>query len=224
MNADMRLFRLYLCSLLCLICIVSRSQEVWTTCKFKIPVFKDLQVQPETGARFRHDPSMERYAYLYRLGIKYEINNRWKFGGTFRIRDDRRNDEIGTAEIPDRKRYTFDTYADFPMKSDRSILENRVRCQISQTKKLDYEYYIRYRIGLQYRLKRDIYTTVLNETYLEIQDMGLPLNKTSLELELRITEVIGVELFYTIETNLERESPRFNYIIGCTLEISPFKS
>jgi hypothetical protein len=180
-------------------------------------------VQPEVGARFRHDPSLERYAYLYRLGIKYEINNRWKLGGTFRITDDRGKDEISTAEIPDRKRYTFDTYADFPVKSDRSILENRLRCQISQTKKLNYEYYIRYRFGLQYRLKKNIYTTVFNEIYLEIPDMELPLNKTSLEFELRITEVFGVELFYTIESNLERESPQFNYIVGCKLEISPFK-
>ncbi len=223
MNADMRLFKLFLCCLLCLISIVSRSQEVWTTCKFKLPLLKDLQVQPEVGARFRHDPSLERYAYLYRLGIKYEINNRWKLGGTFRITDDRGKDEISTAEIPDRKRYTFDTYADFPVKSDRSILENRLRCQISQTKKLNYEYYIRYRFGLQYRLKKNIYTTVFNEIYLEIPDMELPLNKTSLEFELRITEVFGVELFYTIESNLERESPQFNYIVGCKLEISPFK-
>jgi hypothetical protein len=186
-------------------------------------LLKDLQVQPEVEARFRHDPSLERYANLYRLGIKYEINKRWKLGGTFRITDSRGNDNISAAEIPDRKRYTVDTYADFPLASGRSTLENRLRCQISQTKKLNYEYYIRYRLGLQYRLKKNIYTTVLNEVYLEFPDMELPLNKTSLNVELRITKVFGVELFYTIESNLKRESPWFTYIIGCKLEISPFK-
>ena len=134
MNAYMRPLKLCLCCLLCLISIVSRSQEVWTTCKFKLPLLKDLQVQPEVEARFRHDPSLESYAYLYRMGIKYEINNRWKLGGTFRITDDRGKDEISASEIPDRKRYTFDTYANFPLASDRSILENRLRFQISQTK------------------------------------------------------------------------------------------
>lgn len=100
---------------------------------------------------------------------------------------------------------------------------SKTGCQISQTKKLNYEYYIRYRLGLQYRLKKNIYTTVLNEVYLEFPDLELPLNKTSLNVELRITKVFGVELFYTIESNLKRESPWFTYIIGCKLEISPFK-
>ena len=223
MNADRKLVRLFLCCFLCQIAVVSRSQEVWTTCKFKLPLHKDLQVQPEAGARFRHDPSLESYAYLYRVGIKYEINNRWKLGSTFRITDDRGKAEISTAEIPDRKRFTFDIYADFPLKSDRSTIENRLRCQISETKKRNYKYYIRYRFGLQYRLKKNIYTTVMNEVYVEIPDLEIPLNKTSLEFEFRITKVFGVELFYTIESNLEQESPRFNYIIGCKLEISPFK-
>jgi hypothetical protein len=186
-------------------------------------LLEDLQVEPEASARFHHDPSLVRYAYLYRLGIKYEINKRWKIGGTFRIRDDRVSDEMVTAEIPDRKRYTFDTYADFPLKSDRSILENRLRCQVLQTKKLNYEYYVRYRFGLQYRVKKNIHTTVMNEIYLEIPEMDLPLNKTSLKLELDLTRIFGLELFYTIESSFERSSPRLNYILGCELVISPFK-
>ena len=180
-------------------------------------------MRPEIQARFQHDPSLQSYAYLYKLGIKYRLNNRWRLGSTFRVTDDQGTDEILTAEIPDRKRYTVEIYAQFPHKNDRTTIENRLRYQISQTKKLNYDYYLRYRLGIEYKLKKNIKTSVSNEIYLECPDLELPLNKTSLDVEFRIIEGIGVEIFYTIESNLQPESFIFNYIIGLSFEINPFE-
>ncbi len=205
-----RMLKLFICCLIVLISSPSWSQEVWTGCKVKIPVFGDFQLQPEVQARFRHDPTLQSYAYLYRIGAKYRFNKTWRLGGTFRLTDDRLPDEVSVAEIPDRKRYTLDTYADFPGNRDKTTIENRLRCQVSQTRKMNYNFYARYRLGLQYQLNKKIYTTVSNEIYLEISDMSPSLNKTSVDVEVLFSEAIGVELFYTVETNLQREKPLFN--------------
>ena len=209
--------------LLCLISSAARSQEVWTECKLKIPVIEDFQVQPEVQARFRHDPSMQAYAYLYRIGVKYKINKTWRVGGTFRLTHEHQPDEITVAEIPDRKRYTLDSYANFPLRNDRSVIENRLRLQVSQSRKMNYNHYARYRLGIQYRLSKNIYTTVSDEIYFEIPEMELPLNKTSVDIEFLVNDGIGLELFYTIETDPQGIRPRFTYILGCKVEISPMQ-
>jgi hypothetical protein len=199
------------------------SQEVWTGCKLKIPVFEDFQVQPDVQARMQHDPSLRAYAYLYRISVKYRISKTWRVGGTFRLTDDRERDEIRVAEIPDRKRYTLETYANFPMKNDRRVLENRLRFQASQTRKMDYNYYLRYRLGVQYRITKNIFTTLSNEIYLEIPDLDIPLNKTSIDIEFLVNDGIGLELFYTIETDPHGWRPLTTYILGCKVEISPMR-
>jgi hypothetical protein len=218
-----RFLKLYLCCHFFFCGTVLWSQEVWTECRVKIPLFEGFQLQPEVQARFRHEPSLQNYAFLYRLGFKYRINETWRLGSAFRITDERDTDEIMASEIPERKRYTLDTYADFPLENERTTVENRLRCQFSQTRKLNYNYYLRYRLGFAYRVVKNVYTTVTTEVYLEIPDLELPLNKTSLDVELRITDVFNVELFYMVESSLQREIPLFNYIIGFKLEISPLE-
>ena len=133
--------------------------------------------------------------------------------------ENQETDEISVTEIPDRKRYTFDVYYRFPMKNDKTTIKNRLRYQISQTKKMNYKNYLRYRFGFEYTLIKNIYTTVSNEIYLECPDLNICLNKTSLNIDFNITKEFSLELFYTIETNLQPESSIFNYIIGCKLEI-----
>jgi len=228
MHLFRRILRLFLCCLFCIFCAVSKSQELRTAGRLDLHLTKKLKFQPELQVRFRHDPSFQSYAHMYKLGIKYSLNDRWKLGGSFRVtkKPETGNqvaDEISITEIPDRKRYTLDTYAKFPLKSSKAIIENRLRYQISQTRKLNYEHYLRYRFGVKYALLNDIYVSASDEIYLEYQDFELYLNKTSLELEFNIIKGFKQKFFYTIETNLQSLTSIFNYIIGCKIEISPGK-
>lgn len=226
MHTFRKILGLLLFSLFCFFCTVSRAQELWTAGRLNLHLTKKLELQPEFQVRFHHNPSLQSYANLYRLSMKYSLNSRWKLGGSFRITQNQETegqgaDEISIADIPDRKRYTIDIYAKFPMKNSKTTIENRLRYQISQTKKLNYKNYLRYRFGLEYPLIKDIHVSVSDEIYLEFPDIELCLNKTSFDIEFRIIRGFRQKLFYTIETNLQSKSSIFNYIIGCKLEINP---
>lgn len=226
MHSFRKILRLLLFSLFCFFCTASKAQELWTAGRLNLHLTNKLELQPDFQVRFRHDPSLQSYAHLYKLNIKYRFNNRWKVGGSFRITENQETenqeaDEISKTEIPDRKRYTFDIYYKFPINNSKTTIENRLRYQISQTKKLNYKNYLRYRFGLEYPLIKSIYVSASDEIYLEYPDLKLCLNKTSLEIEFGIIKGFKQKLFYTIETNLQSKSSIFNYIIGCKLEINP---
>ena len=223
MHAFRKTTKLYLFSLFCVISTASSSQELWTACRIILPLTQNIELQPEFQIRFHHDPSLQDYAHLYRLRIKYSLNERWKFGSTIRVTDNQETESISVSEIPDRKRYTLDIYSKLPLKNDRTTIDNRLRFQISQTKKLNYNYYLRYRLGLEYALVRNVEVTVSDEIYIEYPEIEICLNKTSLNIELSIIKGFRQNFFYTVETNLQSESSIFNYIIGCRLEINPKK-
>ncbi len=109
------IFRLLFFSLFCFCCTVTSSQELWTDFRINLHLTNSIQIQPDYQVRLRHNPSLQSYAYLYKLGIKYSLNDKWRLGSSFRVTESQEKYEILTAEIPDRKRYTFDVYYKIPV-------------------------------------------------------------------------------------------------------------